>query len=103
MTPRHLIHSLALAAAVALPAARTGAQQPATKDTAYHPRNVGEAASNTANESKRVYKRSEKAVRKAGNDTEKQVKRTGKHIARTFSKKERERQEAEKREQAGTP
>jgi hypothetical protein len=51
-------------------------------------------------ESKRVYKRSEKAVRKAGKDTKKQTQRTGKHVARTVSPAERERQEAEKK---GTP
>lgn len=103
MSPRQFAHTLALAAAVALPGARLAAQDPAPKDTAYHPRNTKEAASNTANESKRVYKRSEKTVRKAGQDIAKQTKRTGRHLARTVSPKERERQEAEKKAKAQNP
>lgn len=98
MVTRRRIRTLALAAGLALPAARLAAQQPAQHpDTAHHPRNVKEAASNVAHESKRVYKRSEKTVRKGAKDTEKQAKRTGKHLARTVSPKERERQDAEKR------
>ena len=94
---RRLGAGLATAAALALSAARLAAQDAQKPDTANRPRNVKEAAGNVANESKRVYKRSEKAVRKGAKNTEKQTKRTGKHLARTVSPKERERQEAEKR------
>jgi hypothetical protein len=104
MPIRRLVRPLALAAALALPAARLAAQDHAQHpDTAFRPRNAKEAASNTANESKRVYKRGEKTVRKAGKDTQKQLKRTGRHLARTVSPAERERQEAEKRAKAGNP
>jgi hypothetical protein len=103
MPIRHVVRPLALAAALALPAARVAAQEPARRDTAFQPRTVGEAASNTANESKRVYKRGEKATRKAAKDTQKQLKRTGRHLARTVSPAERERQEAEKRAQRRNP
>ena len=87
----HRLTLLAAAAAFALPAARAGAQ-----DTTKHkPATVKQVAKNVGNESKRVYKRSEKTVRKAGNDTEAQAHRTGRSLKRTVSRRERERQAAE--------
>lgn len=94
--PRHLGATLAAAAALALSAGRVAAQQAQQPDTANHPRTVKQAATNVANETKRVYKRSEKAVRKGAKDTEKQTKRTGKHLARTVSPEERARQDSAK-------
>ncbi len=64
--------ALVAAAALALPARHASAQA-ATKDTAYHPRNVKEAASNTGHEAKRVFKRSKKTVGKAAVDTKNAV------------------------------
>ncbi|GJG86703.1 hypothetical protein tb265_18840 [Gemmatimonadetes bacterium T265] len=64
--------ALIAAAVVAVPARHAGAQA-ATKDTAYHPRNVKEAASNTGHEAKRVFKRSKKTVGKAAVDTKNAV------------------------------
>lgn len=81
----------AAAAAFALPAARAGAQD----TTGHKPVTVKQVAKNVGHESTRVYKRSEKAVRKAGNDTEAQARRTGRHLKRTVSRRERERQAAE--------
>ena len=101
MPSRRLTHALAVAALLAAPGARLAAQPPAERpDTAFEPRNVREAASNVANETKRVYKRSEPALRKAWKDTQKQARRTGRHLARTLSPEERERQEAAKRQEA---
>lgn len=67
-----LATALVTAAAIALPVQRAAAQA-ATKDTAYHPRNVKEAASNTGHEAKRVFKRSKKTVGKAAVDTKNAV------------------------------
>lgn len=97
MQMRTLVATVGAAAALAIPAHRAAAQA-ATQDTAYHPRNVKEAASNTGHEAKRVGKRSEKAVVKAADDTKKQGARTVNWAKRTVSKKERDRQAAEKAE-----
>jgi hypothetical protein len=93
--PTRATVALATAVALALPAARLAAQDP--HDKSDKPVTVKQVAKNVGNESKRVYRRSEKAVSKGAKDTEKQTKRTGKQVARTVSPKERERQDAEKR------
>lgn len=87
----HRLTLLAAAAAFALPAARAGAQD----TTGHKPVTAKQVATNVGKESKRVYKRSEKAVRKAGRDTEAQARRTGRHLKRTVSRRERERQAAD--------
>ena len=91
---RSLAH-VAAAAVLALPAAVPAQQQPAAPDSATHPRTVHQAATNVGNETKRVAKRSAKAVKKGYKDTEAQARRTGRHLHRSVSKKERERQAAE--------
>lgn len=67
-----LAATLVAAVALAVPV-RHAAAQVATKDTAYHPRNVKEAASNTGHEAKRVFKRSKKTVGKAAVDSKNAV------------------------------
>ena len=72
MQIRPFTAALVTAAALALPVRHASAQA-ATKDTAYHPRNAKEAASNTGHEAKRVFKRSKKTVGKAAVDTKNAV------------------------------
>lgn len=92
---RSLPHlAAALVVALALPAARAAAQDPARKDD--KPNTVKQIAKNVQDESKRVYKRSEKTVRKGAKDTGKQAKREQRQIERTFSREAREKQAAEK-------
>lgn len=93
---RRPIAALAAAAiVVAVPATRASAQQDTARKDG-KPLTVKQVAKNVHDESKRVYKRSEKAVRKGAHDTAKQAKREERHIARTVSPEEKRKQEAEK-------